>query len=119
MDKHISWIAELRIKAGRKSEFRTLTREMVDATKEEPGALIYERFIDSDQNLVYVHERYVDSDSAAEHLLNFRQKFGKRFSDVVDRERFTVFGSPSEQLIQLLDGFNAEFVGPFDGFSRF
>lgn len=119
MDNHISWIAELRINAGRTDEFRTLTREMIETTKREPGALIYERFINGDTDDVYVLERYMDSASAMQHLLEFKDRYGERFSEMVSRERFTVFGNPTKELVELLKNFNAEFIQPFDGFSRF
>ena len=40
---------------------------MVESTKSELGALIYERFISEDGRVVYVFERYIDSPTAVTH----------------------------------------------------
>ena len=64
-----------------------------------------------------VYERYADSAAAISHLHNFKAIYGKRFVDMVERKRFTVFGIPSDDLKEVLDGFDATYLSPFDGFS--
>lgn len=44
--------------------------------------------------------------------------FGERFGQKIVRRCFTVFGSPSEELRAILDGFDAEYVARLAGFSR-
>ena len=58
MTNEISWQVVLRIGPGKLEGFRTLTAEMVEATKSEPGALVYERFISADRETVWIYERY-------------------------------------------------------------
>jgi hypothetical protein len=53
-----------------------------------------------------------------EHLRAFEQQFGRRFVGLVDRMRFTVYGTPSAALREILDGFGATYLAPFGGFSR-
>jgi quinol monooxygenase YgiN len=77
-----------------------LTGEMVEATREEPGTLSYERFVTDDGKFVHVYERYADSGAALVHL----RKFGK------------IFGDPSDELKGLLDGFGATYLRPFGNF---
>lgn len=91
---------------------------MVESTKSELGALIYERFISEDRQVVYVFERYVDSAAAVTHLNAFGNMYGERFAKTVDRKRFTVFGIPSVELKEILDRFGATYFAPFAGFSR-
>jgi hypothetical protein len=43
--------------------------------------------------VVHVYERYVDSAAAVAHLRTFGRKFGGRFAGMVDRTRFTVYGT--------------------------
>ena len=119
MNEQISWIAELQVKPGQLEAFRALTEEMIESTRGEPGALIYERFIGESGEKVYVVERYADSPAAIEHLALFGEEYGKRFVTMVERKSFIVFGSPSVELKQLLDGFSAEYLTSFAGFSRF
>ena len=44
MGEQISWRVELAVKPGELENFQALTGEMVEATREEPGTLSYERF---------------------------------------------------------------------------
>ncbi|MBI3372413.1 MAG: antibiotic biosynthesis monooxygenase [Betaproteobacteria bacterium] len=117
MHAEVSWQVELTVRPGELDNFRTLTSEMVNSTRGEPGVLIYERFVSEDGKFVYLYERYADSAAAVAHLLAFTKMYGERFANMVDRRRFTVFGGPSDELREILDRFGAAYFGPFDGFS--
>ena len=114
----ISWHVELQVKPGQMDAFRALTTEMVEATKCEHGTLVYERFIGEDNRSVHVFERYIDSAAAVAHLLTFKRMYDKRFAGMVDRRRFTVFGTPTSELRQILDPLGATYFAPLAGFSR-
>jgi quinol monooxygenase YgiN len=118
MEGPISWQVELTVKPGQLEDFRTLTGEMVAFTKGEPGVLIYERYISEDDQTIHVYERYADSPAAVAHLRSFTELFGTRFSSMVDRKRFTVYGMPSAELKAILDSFGAVYLNLFAGFSR-
>jgi len=118
MSNHISWHVELELKAGQLNAFRAITSEMVESTKSEPGALIYERYIDDDGDIVHVFERYVDPSAAVAHLTAFGKMYGERFGAIVDRKRFTVFGTPTVELKEILDPLGARYVAALGGFSR-
>jgi quinol monooxygenase YgiN len=113
MSKQISWRVVLVMKQGQANNFQALTEEMVESTRKEIGALIYERFATDDDKFVEIYERYADSAAAVAHLQEFRQKFGQRFSSMVERTKFTVYGNPSDELRELLDGFGAAYMRPF------
>ena len=114
----VSWQVELEVKPGELDNFRALTREMVESTKNEPGVLVYERFVSDDGKVVYVYERYESSAAAVAHLQAFGKMYGERFVKMVERKRFTVFGTPSEELKSILDKLGATYLGPLAGFSR-
>jgi quinol monooxygenase YgiN len=118
MDNHVAWQVELAVKPGKLEHFRELTAEMVAATRAEPGVLNYERFVSADGSAVHIHERYTDSAAAVAHLRMFGETFSGRFVGMVDRTRFTVYGTPSEELREILDGFGATYLTFFGGFSR-
>ncbi len=118
MSDEVSWQVELELKPGHHEPFRALTEEMVDATRGEAGALIYERFISEDGKTIWVYERYADSAAAVAHLRAFAEQFGDRFTSMVTRKRFTVFGSQSDELRSVLDGFDATYLARLAGFSR-
>lgn len=116
-DTHIAWHVELLIRPGKIADFKQLTQEMVSSTRTESGVLNFERFVSDDESIVHIYERYIDSQSAIIHLNTFKQKFGQRFSDVVERKRFVVWGSPNRELAQILENFGARFFKKLDGFS--
>ena len=116
MGGEISWHVELRVKAGQLENFRALTGEMVAAAHREPGVLSYQRLISEDDSIVHVYERYRDSAAAAAHLDAFAKQFADRFSAMVERKIFMVFGCPSAELKAALDKFNAIYLKPFGAF---
>ena len=118
MGDQVSWQVELAVKHGELDNFRALTEEMVESTRGEPGVLSYERFVSTDGQVVHVYERYADSAAAVAHLRTFGRKFGRRFVGMVERKRFTVYGTPSVELRGMLDEFGATYLEPFGGFSR-
>ena len=117
MSAEIAWRVELAVKPGRLNEFRALTGEMVEFTRREPGVLSYQRFVSDDGRSVQIYERYADSAAAVSHLRNFVKHFGDRFQGLVERRSFTVFGTPSEELRGILDGFGAIYLKPFGDFA--
>lgn len=118
MGEQVSWHVELAVKPGALEDLRALTGEMVEATRGEPGVLSYERFVSADGMVVHVDERYADSAAAVAHVRTFGRQFGDRFVGLVDRTRFTVYGTPSVELRGMLDGFGATYMAPFGGFAR-
>lgn len=114
----ISWHVELAVKPGQLENFRTLTSEMVETTRSEPGVLIYERFLAPDQTTVHIYERYKDSAAAVTHLRDFEQMYGARFIQLVERRHFTVFGTPSDELRAIFDRIGVTYAGLLDGFSQ-
>src|SRR5712691_2510477 len=118
MGEQVAWHVELAVKPGALEDFRVLTGEMVEATRGEPGVLSYERFVSADGMVIHVYEWYADSAAAVAHLRTFGRQFGDRFAGLVDRTRFTVYGTPSAELRGMLDGFGATYMAPFGGFAR-
>ncbi len=114
----ISWHVELQVKTGQLDALRALTNEMVESTRSEPGALIYERYISQDRQTVHVYERYADADAAVAHLIAFGKAYGERFGKMVERKRFTVFGTPSAELKAMLDPLGATYAAALAGFAH-
>jgi hypothetical protein len=85
---------------------------------QEPGVLGYERYVSGDGTVVHALERFADSAAAAAHLRAFGERFAGRFLGMVERRRFTVYGSPSAEVRAVLDGFGATYLGPLGGFQR-
>jgi quinol monooxygenase YgiN len=117
MGGEISWHVELSVKPGQLGNFRTLTAEMVDATRRERGVLSYQRFVSDDGANIHIYERYADSAAAIAHLAAFTERFAQRFGAMVERKAFAVFGYPSAELKAALERFNAIYFEPFGDFA--
>lgn len=118
MNDQVSWVFEVAVKPGKIDALRTLMEEMVESTRAEPGALVYEWFVSDDEGVVILYERYADSAAALTHSDAFREKFAGRFMDLVDPVRFTVLGAPSDEARAALSRPGRVFLQPFGGFMR-
>jgi|ERR1700730_5945163 len=116
MRDQISWHVKLALKPGHFDNFQAITGEMVESTRGEAGVLSYERFVTDDAKFVHIYERYADSHVALAHLKEFQKRFADRFSSMVDRKEFTVYGTPSDELKEVLDKFGAIYLSPFGDF---
>jgi quinol monooxygenase YgiN len=117
MSNEIAWQVELTVESAMMDKFRDLTDEMIQSTAHEEGVLVYERFLANNGDKVFLYERYANSQAALSHLRVFQEKFGAAFSQLVNRERFLVFGTPSDELKQILDRYDAVFLSRIGGFS--
>lgn len=118
MSEHVHWMLELALK-GDLEDFKALMREMVEATMaDEPGALIYEWFVDDAGKACHIYERYADSAATMTHLNNFGTKFAARFMELVQPTRITVYGAPDETATAALKRLNAAFMTEIGGFVR-
>lgn len=118
MSGTVAWVVEVTVEPGALDAFRALTEAMVEATKDEPGALVYERFVSDDGRAVHLYERYADSAAALTHLRMFADRFSARFGALAERRRVSVYGDPSPELRASLDRIGAVYLAPFAGFSR-
>ena len=116
---HVSWFVNLQLRPGAWTAFLALTEEMVASTEREPGVLVYERYVSADRTMVSVYERYVDSAAAMSHLIDFRERYGPRFSALAERQSFVVLGEVDEPLKELLSGFGASLpASQYAGFAK-
>ncbi|MEK6689213.1 MAG: antibiotic biosynthesis monooxygenase, partial [Gemmatimonadota bacterium] len=67
MSGPVSWMLTLKVNEGKLDEFRALMDEMVTATREESGTLMYQWFL-SDDGACHLHERYADDAATMVHL---------------------------------------------------
>ena len=119
MTEAVCWVIQLTVKPAALGEFQALTREMVTATRSEPGAVCYERYLNDDGRSVHIYERYVDAAAAVAHLKRFQESFGERFVALVDRGPVFVYGTLSHELRSLLDPLGAVYFEFLDGFFGF
>lgn len=117
MSGTVSWMLTLSVNDGKLDEFRALMEEMVTATREESGTLMYEWFL-GDDGACHLYERYVDDAATMVHLGNFGSKFAGRFLGCVTPTGFSVYGNPGAEVRQALSAFGPVYLAPFGGFVR-
>lgn len=113
----VSWMLTLSVNDRKLDEFRALMDEMVTATREEPGTLMYEWFL-SDDGACHLYERYTDDAATMVHLGNFGSKFAGRFLGCVTPTGFSVYGNPGAEVRQGLSALGPVYLAPFGGFAR-
>lgn len=110
MSDEIAWRVVLAVKPNRFDNLERLTGEMVKSARAELGCLSYQRFATEDRKIVHVYERYSNSGAALEHLKIFTRQFGARYTEMVERTQFTVYGFPSSELRKVLDQFSPQYL---------
>ena len=119
MSTSVSWVFVSKVNAGKSDELKKLMTDMVPATKSnEPGAEIYEWFLNEDGSELHLYERYVDSAATMVHLGNFGANYMPRFLECCTPARLHVYGEPSDDVKGVLNGFGAVYCPSFGGFAR-
>jgi quinol monooxygenase YgiN len=117
MHPYISCVFTLAVKPSEFPEFKALIAQIVAATKEEPGTLVYEYSVNEDSSTAHILERY-NADAVVSHVDNTFAPFGKRFLELCSVTSLTVYGTPDAEIRKRLDPFGAVYMTPFDGFGR-
>lgn len=115
----VQWVLTVAVAPGNLDKFKQLVARLVEATKQEAGALQYEYSVSPDNKTVDVVERYVDSNAVVHHVAdNFGPRFSKEFLELVQPTRLVVYGAPSAKVKEVLAALNPVYMTPFDGFTR-
>jgi quinol monooxygenase YgiN len=117
MSEQIYWILEVAILPGQLENFRTVARDLIAATKLEPGTLGYEWNLSDDGTVCHIYERYQNSDAVLTHIQSFGA-FAERFLQACRPTRFHVYGTPTEDVKAALADFGPVYFSSIGGFSR-
>jgi quinol monooxygenase YgiN len=106
-------IARFKIHAGQLDKFKKGAEDCIASTKNEPGALLYDWFIDENELSCTVFETYKDSNAVLVHVGNVNEHLSKliEISDFV----VEVFGNASFELQNALKEMNVTPVPFFGG----
>jgi quinol monooxygenase YgiN len=116
-ENEIAWLFELEVKPENRAALEALVPEMAEETKKsEPGSRAYQVF--ATEESISVYERYDDSNAALEHMKNFGEKFAGRFMALVTPVRFTLLGSPSAELLEVVGPIGAIVNTPLGGYIK-
>lgn len=103
--KEIKVNARLRIMPGKMDEFKKLGHACVEMVKQkDKGTLQYDWFYNEGKSECIVREHYVNSEAALEHISNVGELLGGLVA--ISEISLEVYGSPSQTLLDALQGFD-------------
>lgn len=114
----VSYNLRLTVRDGQLAAFRALMHEMVEATKAEPGTLVYEWFLAADGKTCHINEHFADTAAHKAHGDNFGARFAARFMPCVEVVGTTVYGNPSDAARERLAGLDPVYLPAIGGFRR-
>jgi quinol monooxygenase YgiN len=117
MTDEIYSIYHLSIAPSNFDVFKTLVEQIVEATSKEPDTTTYEYVATADRTAVHIVERY-RTQGLLPHVEQTFTPFAERFLELAKIEKLYVYGETTPEIRAKLDGFGAEYLTPFAGFSR-
>ena len=104
---------------GQMDNFKQVAAKVIAGVAEkEPGTLMYEWSMRSDQKTFDAVELYQSSDAVVAHVKHVLSEFGKELGQVQKEVQFMVYGSPDAQAKQVLADLNPVYATPIEGFTR-
>ena len=104
MSAEVSWVLEVEILPGQLDNFRAVAGDLIASTRTEPGTLAYEWHVNKAGKVCHIYERYRDSVATLTHVQGFGA-FAERFLQACRPVRFSVYGTPSEEVKAALADF--------------
>jgi hypothetical protein len=92
--------ARMKVKAGQLEGFKKQAGEVIRLAREhDTRTLRYDWFLSDDETECEIREAYVDADGFLEHRANVDDALDRLFSDFAEAHNVTVYGEPSQQLV--------------------
>ncbi|SFG25752.1 Quinol monooxygenase YgiN [Novosphingobium sp. CF614] len=117
MQGEIYSIYHLTIEPANFEAFKALVEQIVEATGKEPDTITYEYVVNADRSAVHIVERY-RTEGLLPHVEETFTPFADRFLALARIEKLYVYGETTPEIRAKLDGFGAEYLTAFAGFSR-
>lgn len=97
--------------------FKALVEQIVEETAKEPDTTTYEYVVNAERTVVHIVERY-RTRGLLPHVEQTFTPFAERFLALARIETLYVYGDTTPEIRAKLDGFGAQYLTPFAGFSR-
>lgn len=117
MHDEIYSVYHLSIQPADFDTFKMLVERIVEATSKEPDTTTYEYVVNADRTVVHIVERY-RTRGLLPHVEQTFTPFAERFLELAKIEKLYVYGDTTPEIRAKLDGFGAQYLVPFAGFSR-
>jgi quinol monooxygenase YgiN len=117
MKDEIYSLYHLSIKPADFEAFKELVERIVEETRKEADTTVYEYLVNSDRTVVHIVERY-RTQGLLPHVEQTFTPFAERFLELAKIDSLYVYGDTTPAIRAKLDGFGAQYLMPFAGFSR-
>lgn len=117
MQDEIYSIYHLSLKPADYDAFKTLVEQIVEATSKEADTTTYEYVVNAERTVIHIVEKY-RTKGLLPHVEQTFARFAERFLDLAKIDKLYVYGDTTPEIRAKLDGFGAEYLTPFAGFSR-
>jgi quinol monooxygenase YgiN len=117
MQDEIYSVYHLSIQPTDYEAFKALVEQIVEGTYREADTTTYEYVVNADRTVVHIVERY-RTQGVLPHVEQTFTPFAKRFLELAKIDKLYVYGNTTAEIRAKLDGFGAEYLTPFAGFSR-
>lgn len=102
---HLEVIAHMKVRPGQLAGFKEQVAKLLRLTKEQDtGTLRYDWFLSRDGTECEVHEAYASSESMVEHAGHIKEARNKLFAEFADGHEVKVFGEPSPEFFEMVEG---------------
>ncbi|AOF96162.1 hypothetical protein SAMN05518849_1485 [Sphingobium sp. AP50] len=117
MQDEIYSIYHLSLKPADYDAFKTLVEQIVEATSKEADTTTYEYVVNAERTVIHIVEKY-RTKGLLPHVEQTFAPFAERFLNLAKIDKLYVYGDTTPEIRAKLDGFGAEYLTPFAGFSR-
>jgi quinol monooxygenase YgiN len=115
----VYFTVDLAIHDGQVDAFERIAQQMIDGTKNEPGALGYEWYFSADRKRCRLLETYENADAVFAHMTGpVVQVLVPKMLQNASITLFEVFGDPGPMAAAMLIGVGAEIFAPWRGLGR-
>ncbi|MDO1451892.1 antibiotic biosynthesis monooxygenase [Rhodocytophaga aerolata] len=115
--KGLQLTSRFQIHKGKLEAFKTLANECISLVQEnEPNALQYDWFFNSDQTECVIRETFTDSNALLAHIANLGEVLGK--IQALGDFSSEIYGNPSEELMQAVAGMDVKVYSFYRGLER-
>jgi quinol monooxygenase YgiN len=117
MKDEVYSIYHLSIDPANFDAFKTLVETIVEATSQEADTTTYEYVVNAERTVVHIVERY-RTRGVLPHVEETFSPYAERFLELATIDKLYVYGDTTAEIRAKLDGFGAEYLTPFAGFTR-
>jgi quinol monooxygenase YgiN len=110
----VHFVVSLEIEPSKLSEFERIAETMCEVSRQEPGTLAYDWFMDAERAHCRLLETYVDAAAMVAHLQGQAvQVYVPRMLECSRITNFEVFGTPGAEGNAVLAKVGAKFFAPW------